>query len=205
MRNSLHPDPGSLTGFGIASRMRLGTKQVGRVALMIGKHRAFKAATVVVIIMSAAVIADGGAAFAGRQSAALATAKTTIGQFVGALGANEVKVLGKIVVHDPDMVAFGTDQAERWVGYGQLMKALHTQLAAFRTTDVSVRDEVVHLTPLKDGAYFSEVWNWKLRSQGKDMVLKDVRVTGVLVRRHGRWLVAQFHISMPVGGQAVPY
>jgi len=36
------------------------------------------------------------------------------------------------------------------------------------------------------------------------MALKDVRTTGVLVHRNGHWLVAQFHISMPVGGQAVP-
>lgn len=172
---------------------------------MTGKHRILKAATLAVTIASAAAIAGSAGAFAGRQGTALASAKTAIGRFVGALKANDATALGRIVVHDPDMVAFGTDQAERWVGHEQLMKALRAQLAAFRTTDVSVRDEVVHLTPLKDGAYFSEVWDWKLRSQGNDMVLKNVRVTGVLLRRRGRWLVAQFHMSMPVGGQAVPY
>lgn len=79
------------------------------------------------------------------------------------------------------------------------------KLPAFQTNHISVKDEVVHILPTNDEAYFSEIWDWSIRSEGKDLVLKDVRVTGALVHRDGRWLIAQFHISMPVGGQAVPY
>lgn len=172
---------------------------------MKAKGRAFWQAAVVAIVMVVAGAMRASPAHAAQQAPDLAGAKSAIGRFVGALKANDAAAAGKILIHDPDMVAFGTDKAERWVGYDQIMKALHAQLAAFQTTNVSVQDEVVHVLPSNSGAYFSEVWDWSIRSEGKDMVLKDVRVTGVLVHRDGRWLVAQFHMSLPVGGQAVPY
>lgn len=135
----------------------------------------------------------------------LSGATAAVDKLADAVRANDAAAVDNLLVHDGDSVSFGTDKAERWVGYDAMSNAIKAQFAAFQTTDVAVKDQVVHLTPAGDGAYFSEIWNWSIKSQGQKMVLKDVRVTGVLVRRDDRWQGAQLHFSLPVGGQAVPY
>ena len=135
----------------------------------------------------------------------LGGATAVVEKIADAVRANDAAAVGDLLVHDDDIVSFGTDKAERWVGYEAMSNALKAQFAAFQTTSLDVKDLVVHLTPAGDGAYFSEVWDWSINSQGQKMVLKDVRITGVLIRRDDRWQGAQFHFSLPVGGQAVPY
>jgi ketosteroid isomerase-like protein len=165
--------------------------------------RTLKAAAIAASVLLAA--APAPKAHAGGTTDSLSGATATVNKFADAVRANDASAVGALLVHDEDAVNFGTDKAERWVGYQATMAAMRAQFAAFQTTSVAVKDQVVHLMPAGDGAYFSELWDWSISSQGQKMVLKDVRVTGVLVRRDDRWQGAQFHFSLPVGGQAVPY
>ena len=167
--------------------------------------RHFAVLAAMTVAAATMLVAASGGARAAKPSADLRAAETTINDLAGAIKANDAAAFGKLMVKDRDLVAFGTDASERWVGYDALMQSLHAQMKSFTTTGFAARDEVVHVLPSKDGAYFSEVVDWKIRSEGKDMVLKDMRLTGVLVKRGGHWLCAQFHFSMPVGGQAVAY
>jgi hypothetical protein len=54
-------------------------------------------------------------------------------------------------------------------------------------------------------AWFSAHADWTISMQGQSMTMTGLRMTGVLERRDGRWLHAQFHLSKPVEGQAVEY
>ena len=79
--------------------------------------------------MVVTVATGASSARAGQQAADMAGTKSAIGQFLRALKANDATAAGDILVHDSDMVAFRTDKAERWVGFDQIMKALHAQIA----------------------------------------------------------------------------
>ncbi len=172
---------------------------------MTTKYLTLKVATVTAAAMLAAIVMGSASTRAEDKGASLAAAKSAINQVVNAIRTNDADAFGAVMVRDPGLVAFGTDKAERWVGYDQLMQSVRAQLKVFQTTGIAVRDEVVHVLPSNDGAYFSEVWDWKIRTDGKDMALNNLRMTGVLVNRDGHWQCAQFHISMPVGSQAVTY
>jgi len=80
------------------------------------KHQALKGATIVAMAVFTVAVVGSGNASAEHEGADLAGATAAVEQFVGALKADDAKSLGDAVVHGSDMVAFGTDKAERWVG-----------------------------------------------------------------------------------------
>jgi ketosteroid isomerase-like protein len=43
------------------------------------------------------------------------------------------------------------------------------------------------------------------RSGAEAVSLEGMRVTSVLEKRQGKWLIVHFHYSMPVAGQAIKY
>ena len=59
--------------------------------------------------------------------------------------------------------------------------------------------------PSRDVAWFSEVADWDLTAEGKPVHIAGSRITGVLEKRQGNWLIVQFHTSVPVATQAAQY
>ncbi len=172
---------------------------------MIHARHIFDATTIAAAAVLTTVVVLGGKARGDERSDAMEGATAVIGQFTQAIKAGDAESMDELILREPGIVAFGTDKAERWVGHDQLMDAVRAQFASFSTEDIIVHDAVVRITPLSDGAYFSEVWDWKIKAGDQEMALDNLRVTGVLENREGKWQVAQFHVSMPVGGQAVAY
>jgi ketosteroid isomerase-like protein len=68
-------------------------------------------------------------------------AKKVVDEFQKAMENNDIKLMSRIMAHDTDMVNFGTDAAERWVGYEAFKKAVEEQFAAFENTKLSVKDQ----------------------------------------------------------------
>lgn len=134
-----------------------------------------------------------------------AEATAAVNRLTETMEANDAEAFGEEIARDPEMVSFGTDRTERWVGYDTLMDSVRAQLSAFQTTGIDVHDQVVRVHPSGEVAYFSEVIDWTIRAGDQEMALHDVRLTGVLERRDGRWLTTQFHFSKPVDGQAAAY
>lgn len=131
--------------------------------------------------------------------------KTVVDEFPEVLESENMDLFSTIMAHDDDMVAFGTDAAERWVGYEQIRRALEAQFAAFDSAVLVVRDQVIHVNPQGTTAWVSELMDWEIRAGDNRMVLQGSRFTGVLEKRDGHWVFVQFHVSMPVEGQAVSY
>lgn len=107
--------------------------------------------------------------------------------------------------HDADLVVFGTDAAERWVGFQALHASMVKQFGAFDEAHLSAHDKVVHVAPTGTVAWYSRVWDWDIKTGGESVKLEGVRETGVLEKRNGRWVCVQAHFSMGVNGQAAAY
>lgn len=161
--------------------------------------------TLPTFIAAAMLVGSTGCANTVDLAARQTEATSAVDRFTGAIETNDVEAFGEEVAHDPDMVSFGTDQSERWVGYDQLMDAVRAQMSSFQTTGMNVRDQVVRVVPSGDAAYFSEVVDWDIRAGDQEMALRNLRLTGVMERRDGRWVATQFHFSRPVEGQAAEY
>jgi ketosteroid isomerase-like protein len=146
------------------------------------------------------------AAFASSHTEMKAdAAKAAVDQFNQLFESEDMAAFDRLFAHDADAVSFGTDAAERFVGFDALRKSVTTQFASFEGSKLAVRDEVVTVSRGGDVAWFSEVVDWDTKAGGEAVSLKGSRFTGVLEKRDGEWKVVQFHASMPVQGQAAQY
>ena len=132
-------------------------------------------------------------------------ATTVVNHMIQALEAEDMNLLAKVMAHDADMVNFGTDAAERWVGWDALKESVEKQFASFDKTKLTVKDQVVKVNPSGNVAWFSEIVDWDLMAKGKPVHMEGSRITGVLEKRDGNWVIVQFHVSVPVSTQAAQY
>jgi len=131
--------------------------------------------------------------------------KKVVDQLEQFLETEDMELFSKIMAHDPDMVNFGTDAAERFVGWESLKELMQKQNASYENTKITVKDQVITVNTYGNAAWFSEVADWDLVAQGQPIKLQGSRFTGVLEKRNGDWVIVQFHASIPVSGQAAAY
>jgi hypothetical protein len=122
-----------------------------------------------------------------------------------AMTSEDIESFADIVAHDTDMVNFGTDATERWVGWNALKSSLEQQFSAFDSIQMTMRDQVIKMGPGGNVAWFSQLMDWNLEANGEQASLEGIRVTGVLEKRDSKWLFVQMHFSVGVTGQAAEY
>lgn len=129
--------------------------------------------------------------------------KAVLDQYVKMLETEDMEVFSKIVAHDEDMVNFGTDANERLVGWEELKELMQKQFASTENSKLSIKDRVIKVHESGKVAWFSEIIDWNLESQGQEVELKGLRTTGVLEKREENWIIMQLHYSIPVGEETV--
>jgi uncharacterized protein (TIGR02246 family) len=136
-----------------------------------------------------------------------ATAEVTavMDQVVKAFESKDMAGLSRNFAHDPDMVCFGTDAVERFVGWEAIRVSIEKQFVAQEKLKIVVHDRVVKVSGDGNVAWVAELWDWDGVSSGEAFNLKNVRMTAVLEKRQGHWLMVQSHGSVGVSGQAVKY
>ena len=134
-----------------------------------------------------------------------AQVKSVLDQYFKVIETEDIELLSQLTAHDEDMVNFGTDAAERFVGWKSLKESFQKQCDAFDTAKISVRDRVIKISQSGTVAWYSVILDFKVKSHGKEISIEGVRSTGVLEKREGKWVFVQGHSSIPVSGQAVEY
>ena len=137
--------------------------------------------------------------------AAKVAVNSVLDQWIQMVDTENSELFSKLVAHDPDMVTFGTDAAERWVGYESLENAMKKQFESTEETKGTSRERVITVHKSGEVAWWSELWDWKGKAQGQPFALEGMRLTGVLEKRNGNWVIVQLHVSVPVSGQAIKY
>jgi len=129
-----------------------------------------------------------------------AKVKSVVDQFEQFWETEDMDLLARIMAHDADMVNYGSDAAEHFVGWEALKESVEKMLPSLENTKITVKDQVIKVHPSGNVAWFSEVWDWDLVVEGKPVHSGDQRLTGVLEKRNGSWVLVQFHNSVPVSG-----
>jgi hypothetical protein len=124
--------------------------------------------------------------------------KATIDNFTKFWETQDTTLLSNAFDHDNKMVNYGADKNEVFVGYQAFRDSIIKVLPLFEQTKVKVRDQVIEVSPMGDAAWFSEVMDWNLLVNKKPAQLNDQRVTGVLLKKGDKWVIVQFHVSVPV-------
>ena len=133
-----------------------------------------------------------------------AAAKAVVDMWQQVWETKDMALFDRAFSHDPDMIIFGTDAAEYWVGYEMARKSIEYQLGVYEDTEGTVRNQVVKVHASGEVAWFTEMMDMSVTSGGEHMDL-TIWFSGVLEKRAGTWTLVQFHASVPVAGQAVAY
>lgn len=126
--------------------------------------------------------------------------KKTVDLFEQFWETENMEILSKIMAHDSDMVNYGSDAAEVFIGWSSFKEAVEKMLPSFENTKINVRNQVIKIHSSGTVAWFSEFWDWDLVYGGKQVQIPNQRLTGVLEKRNSQWVIVQFHNSVPVTG-----
>ena len=124
--------------------------------------------------------------------------KSVVDQFEQVWETKDMELFSRIMAHDADMVVYGSDAPEHWVGWEPLKESVEKMLPSLENTKITVKDQVIKVHPSGNVAWFSEIWDWDMVLEGKAVRSEGQRLTGVLEKRNGNWVFVQFHNSVPV-------
>ena len=128
--------------------------------------------------------------------------KSVLDQFIQASETGDMELLSKVYAHDSDMVIFGTHANERIEGWDNLKKLMQQQFDSTGSSMYAVKNQVIKVHESGKAAWFSEIIDWELEYQGELVSMAGLRVTGVLEKRNGAWVIVQLHYSVPADDQA---
>ena len=117
----------------------------------------------------------------------------------------DIDAFSQTMSKDKDMVTFGTDASERWDSWQELEDSVALQFDAFDVISVERKDKSLKISNSGNTAWFAETVDWEFLSNGKTEAVKDIRYTGVMEYRNGKWKIVQFHCSVGVAGQVIEY
>jgi len=108
------------------------------------------------------------------------------------------KLADATMAHDEDLFYFWTGSTHTVSGWKQHFKAMEIFMdPKFKAIRTEVRDLQIHLSRSKDVAWYSATlddvseWDGKRGTMGEDL-----RWTGVLEKREGKWVIVQMHASL---------
>jgi ketosteroid isomerase-like protein len=127
-----------------------------------------------------------------------AKVKLVVDQFEEFWETENMELLSKIMAHDSDMVNYGSDASEVFVGWEAFKDAVEKMLPVFENTKIAVKNQRIKLHSSGNVAWFSEIWDWDLMFDDQPVLIENQRLTGVLEKRNSNWVFVQFHNSVPV-------
>jgi ketosteroid isomerase-like protein len=132
-------------------------------------------------------------------------AQSVVDDFWRAIKTQDVELLSRVVANDDEMIVFGTDAAERWIGSSAFLSAEEQMMQAFDVEDLVRRQETFQVHSRGGVAWFSTVFDIEISMNGEAAGLNGLRTTGVLEKRNDDWVIVQSHTSVPVAGQQLEY
>ena len=109
----------------------------------------------------------------------------------------DLTAFSRVVAHDEDMVSFGADVGERWVGWDAIEKGLQRQFEAFDDTEVTPQHIDIRVAESGRLAWIAQTMEINTKFLGSPIAL-EARITAVFAKRDARWLLVQFHYSVPI-------
>ena len=132
-------------------------------------------------------------------------AQKAVDDFWRAIRTQDIELLSGVVANDDEMLVFGTDAAERWIGSTAFLSAEEQMMQAFDVESLVRRQETFQVHSRGGVAWFSTVFDIEISMNGEAAGLRGLRTTGVLEKRNDEWVIVQTHTSVPVASQQVEY
>jgi len=121
--------------------------------------------------------------------------QTVLDNYITSIENEDIELYGKIFVHDPNMVNFGTGANERIVGWETLKKAIEDQNAALSETKITQSDVTINISSDRQFAWATSLWNFKATMETQVMQL-PIRCSWILEKQDNEWKIVHFHKSV---------
>jgi len=121
--------------------------------------------------------------------------KAVLDSYITSIENEDMGLYSRIIMHDPDMVNFGTAVTERIVGWEALRNLIEAQNAALSETKITQSDVTIDLSPEGQFAWATSLWNFRATMDSQTIDL-PVRCTWILEKRNKDWEIVHFHKSI---------
>ena len=117
----------------------------------------------------------------------------------------DIEAMSRIHSQTGDLVIFGTDIAEHYFDWEPWKQSLVAMFESYDEVVLKPRDVSVSVNEGGTAAWVTAFYDWTLTAAGEPMVIDGMRVTLVLEKRAGNWVICHMHGSMPIQGQLAEY
>lgn len=124
--------------------------------------------------------------------------KDTLNRFSDAFGKRDMDSLMSLLAPDPDVTFFGTGADEERVGPSEIQKQIRRDWAQSESTSIDF--DRLSVSSHNQVAWVAGDATLKATASGKEMTFPG-RLTAVMEKRDGNWLIEQWHLSVPMAGQ----
>jgi len=138
-----------------------------------------------------------------HNSGDLGTARQTMLAIYKGFESLDAENLDSNFAHSPDLIAFGTDWDEKFVGWDQYKDVHKVQFGALRSFKFQTRELDVKING--ETAWASDRPHWEIETKTGERVTEDVRITAVLKKTGSNWKVIQWHVSVGLGKRLHEY
>ena len=124
--------------------------------------------------------------------------KDTLNRFADAFTKRDMDSLKAVLAPDPDVTFFGTGSDEERVGLSKIGEQIQRDWS--QSESASIDWDGVSVSNAGPVAWVAGDVTLRAKTNGNEITFPG-RVTAVMDRRDGQWLIDQWHLSVPMSGQ----
>ena len=113
----------------------------------------------------------------------------------------DMTALSALFAQDDELIVFGFRQGERHVGWEAVRDWYQRQMDSVEGLQTTLKDQVTRISKGGKAAWVSSLCHSR-GTIGSQAVEMDYRITVVLEKRGGKWLIVHLHSSLPAGQEA---
>lgn len=123
--------------------------------------------------------------------------EAVLDQYLRAFRTRDQELVAQVYAHDDDLVVFGSNPGDRRFGWNATREYIQKYFATVDAIDISLKERRIKVHRSGETAWFSQVLDWKETAGKETAEIIGLRISGVLEKRDGRWLIVQLHASGP--------
>ena len=130
-------------------------------------------------------------------SAEMAEIKLTLKKYIIANEARNISLISELWATDTAVLSIGTEEKDVLRGSEAVIEKFKEQFKWFEDTYISARDIDIYVHPACETDCCSEVLQYTYIQGEKAHEHSNLRFTGFLEKRDGKWVIMHTHLSSP--------
>ncbi|HOI87333.1 MAG TPA: nuclear transport factor 2 family protein [Lentimicrobium sp.] len=123
--------------------------------------------------------------------------KLALQKYVIANETQNIAMIADLWANDSTVFSIGTDRRDVLEGFEAVKSTFSGQFERFEDTFIAARDLRIYVHPSCEAAWFSQVLQYNFTIGDTGYEYPDLRFTGFLEKRDGKWVILQTHLSKP--------